>query len=88
MMWQNGIMAVLTLYARAYCHLCEELAQALFRLRDRYGFELRVIDIEKDPALEARYGGHVPVLCAEDGDELCHYALDEARVRAYLERCR
>ena len=33
------------------------------------------IDVDADPALEARWGTLVPVLLA-DGQELCHYRLD------------
>lgn len=46
-------------------------------------FEVDVIDIEADPALEAKYGERVPVLEA-DGRELCHYFLDVPKVREYL----
>jgi hypothetical protein len=41
------------------------------------------IDIDTDPALEALYDELVPVLVL-DGVELCHYRLDEARVRSAL----
>ena len=76
----------LILYARSYCHLCEELADALVSWRARYDFEVRVVDIEDDAELEARYGTLVPVLCTQEGVELCHYRLDDARLRAHLER--
>ena len=75
----------LILYARSYCHLCEELAEALGAWRARHGFDVRIVDIEDDAELEARYGARVPVLCTQEGVELCHYRLDEARLRAYLE---
>ena len=44
---------------------------------------LEWIDIDTDPALEALYDELVPVLVL-DGVELCHYRLDEARVRGAL----
>jgi hypothetical protein len=47
------------------------------------GARVDVIDIDTDPALEARYNEAVPVLMC-DGVELCRYHLDEARVRALL----
>ena len=74
----------LVLYVRSYCHLCEELIAALAPWRERHAFDLRIIDIEDDAVLEMRYGTLVPVLCAPDGSELCHYRLDEARLDAYL----
>jgi Glutaredoxin-like domain (DUF836) len=42
-----------------------------------------VVDIDADPLLVARYDERVPVLVL-DGVELCHYHLDEARVRSAL----
>ena len=47
------------------------------------GFELEVVDVDSDPALEAHYGERVPVL-AGAGRELCHYHLDLAKVNEYL----
>ncbi len=47
------------------------------------GARLDVVDVDSDPTLQARYDELVPVLLC-DGVELCHYHLDEARVRATL----
>ena len=76
-------MRRLTLYSREYCHLCHDMLAALEALRGEFEFELRVLDVDADPALLARYDELVPVLAAGD-DELCHYFLDAAAVRAYL----
>lgn len=73
----------LTLYSRVYCHLCHDMLAALEAMRGEFDFELQVIDVDADPALEARYNELVPVLEA-GGQELCHYFLDVARVRRYL----
>jgi thiol-disulfide isomerase/thioredoxin len=75
--------AHLVLYGRAWCHLCEEMRVALEPLAAAAGARLDVIDVDSDPALQARYDELVPVLVC-DGIELCHYLLDEARVRATL----
>lgn len=75
--------ARLTLYGRAWCHLCDELLAALDPLREEFGVEVEVVDVDEHPELEERYGELVPVLTA-GGDELCHYYLDSAAVRAYL----
>jgi hypothetical protein len=73
----------LTLMSRSYCHLCHDMEVALKPLIDEYGATLEVLDVDADPALEARYDELVPVLL--DGDvELCHYFLDEDKVRACL----
>ena len=46
-------------------------------------FELQIIDVDSDPALEQRYGELVPVLMSAER-ELCHYHLDTAKVNDYL----
>jgi thioredoxin reductase (NADPH) len=60
---------------------------ALEALRGEYSFSVDTFDIDVDPALEAKYNELVPVLVAED-EELCHYFLDEPKVREYLGRFR
>lgn len=75
---------VLTLYGRAYCHLCEDMLSALAPYRERYGFEVAVTDVDRDPALEAEHGEWVPVL--KHGDtRICYYHLDAARLTSYLD---
>ena len=73
----------LTLLVRAYCHLCDEMREAIAPLAAAAGCLLSEIDIDADPALEARWGERVPVLLAGDL-ELCHYRIDRAAVTAYL----
>ena len=75
--------AHLVLYGRAWCHLCEDMRVALEPLAVAAGARLDLVDIDSDPALQARYDELVPVLLC-DGIELCHYHLDEARVCATL----
>ncbi len=79
--------AVLTLYGRGYCHLCEDMAVALRGL----GLAFLERDVDADPALEARFGDLVPVLMLEhEGQqvEVCHYFLDSARLRSLLSAIR
>ena len=75
----------LTVLSREYCHLCEELIAALAQYQGRYSFDIEVVDVDRHPQLEARWGDKVPVLL--DGErELCHYYLDHAAVDARLAR--
>ena len=60
---------------------------ALEALRGEFSFAVEVIDVDADPAIEAKYDELVPVLEA-DGRELCHYFLDVPKVREYLGRFR
>jgi glutaredoxin len=79
----------LTLLTRAYCHLCDEMRATLAPPARSAGAMVVEIDVDADPALEARFGERVPVLLAggtDDGRELCHYTLDRARVSAALAR--
>lgn len=81
-------MIPFTLYSRSWCHLCEDMLAAL-RALETPGrqFEVDVVDVDADPALVARFDELVPVLYgALDEPELCHYFLDEAAVRRYIER--
>lgn len=75
-----------TLYSRSYCHLCQDMLDALMRLQtpDR-PITVDVVDVDADEALVARFDELVPVLFADlEEAELCHYFLDEVRVRAAL----
>jgi hypothetical protein len=83
----NGVPPRLTLYSRAYCHLCDDMLAALEALRGEYSFDVEILDVDADPELEAKYDELVPVLSA-NGTELCHYFLDESKVREYLVRFR
>ncbi|MBU6486929.1 MAG: glutaredoxin family protein [Burkholderiales bacterium] len=74
---------LLTLYSRAWCHLCEEMLTELEPLVRAFGAGVEVVDVDADPALVERYDELVPVLVYE-GVELSRYRLDAERVRAAL----
>jgi hypothetical protein len=81
------IRPVLTVLSREYCHLCEELITALKQFQGRYAFDIEVIDVDRHPQLEEKWGDKVPVLL--DGDlEICHYYLDIEAVDTRLARMR
>lgn len=73
----------LTLLGRSYCHLCHDMEVALKPLVEEFGAMVRVVDVDADPALEAKYDELVPVLLHGE-TELCHYFLDEPKTREYL----
>lgn len=58
---------------------------ALDTLRGEYVFSVDVINVDMDKIAETKYDELVPVLADEDGQELCHYYLDEPKVRAFLQ---
>jgi hypothetical protein len=84
----NAPRLELTLLTRAYCHLCDEMRDALRPIVSGTGARVMEIDVDSDAALEARFGDLVPVLLhgSVDGVELCHYRLDAARVTDVLAR--
>ena len=55
----------------------------LLPLKKELGFELQVIDVDRDPVLEKQYGTRVPVLVSEKG-EICHYFLDKRALLQYF----
>ncbi|HJW54797.1 MAG TPA: glutaredoxin family protein [Burkholderiaceae bacterium] len=76
------------LYSRTYCHLCEDMLQALQKFSDNYLFTVEVIDVDADETLLAQYDELVPVLSGiKHGEttQLCHYFLDEENVKAFLD---
>lgn len=77
----------LTLYSRTWCHLCDDMLSGLRQLQSGQHFDLTVIDVDSDPALERRFGEWVPVLMHGER-ELCHYHLDSAAITEYLRKIR
>ena len=75
-------MAVLHVYSRRGCHLCEVLIEELVPLlRDRLRLEVRDIDSRED--WRERYDSRVPVV-EFDGRLVCQYALDRDAVEAVI----
>jgi hypothetical protein len=73
----------LTLYTRIGCPLCEEMEDGVRVLLDGTGHALTPVDVDADPALQARHGRDVPLLF-HGGMEICRHRLDPAAVRAWL----
>ena len=74
----------LTLMFREYCSLCHKMREALEPYQETYGFELDIVDVDEDPLLEEQYNELVPVLL-DGGTEICHWFLDEAKLRSHFE---
>ena len=82
-------MAVLTLLSRAYCHLCDEMRDAVHPVAQRHGAAIVEVDVDAYPDLEAVYGERVPLLTLgppADGIVLCQYRFDAAAVQSALAR--
>ncbi len=61
---------VVTLYARAGCHLCELAEKPTLRaVAATRGATFRAMDIDTDADLTARYGQRIPVVTATVGGQ-------------------
>ena len=67
--------AVLKLFIRSGCHLCDDMLEGLKEYQKEYHFTLEVIDILGKPHLEDEFGQRIPVLM-QDKDVICEYFLD------------
>lgn len=77
-------MSEIVVYSRPDCHLCAEAMTRLRTLQAELGFDLRELDIDRNPELQRAYFERIPVI-ALDGEELFDYFLDEPALRERLE---
>lgn len=61
-------------YSRHDCCLCDEALQQIEAARGSASFDLRVVDVDGDPALAEKYGHEVPVV-EIDGRKAFKYRL-------------
>lgn len=68
------------IFSRSYCHLCDELRDALSHVMLGTDFMIETLDVDDEPILLARYDELVPVLGIRLPDcsirYVCHYVLD------------
>ena len=79
--------AVITLYGRPGCHLCDEARTLIDDLASDLDLELREIDIESDDGLLADYLERIPVV-EVDGREISELDLDPDDLRDALHTVR
>ena len=73
----------LELYTRPGCHLGNDLRALCERLAGEIAFELTEVNIEGDPAVQARYEREVPILFVE-GRLVVRYRTSERELRRIL----
>jgi glutaredoxin len=78
-------MAVLTLYGKPGCHLCEEARDAVRAACAGRDVQLVEVDITLDPAVERDFRERIPVL-ALDGEELFEFFVDQDALKERLDR--
>jgi hypothetical protein len=75
----------LDLLSRSYCHLCDLMLEAVRAHPGGAQADIRIVDVDADPALEARFDEQVPVLM--HGDEvICWGRFDAAAFAAFVAR--
>lgn len=75
----------IVLYTREHCSLCVEAALVLRKVASETGHAVWEEDVDRDPALAAKYGDRVPVGVL-GGEELFEFKVDVERLRAWLSR--
>jgi len=60
------------IYSRPGCHLCDEAKAVVDNVAKRRPLEVRVVNIETDPRLEARYGHDIPVVFINGAEAFRH----------------
>ncbi|MGE0543456.1 MAG: glutaredoxin family protein [Dehalococcoidia bacterium] len=78
-------LQILTLYSRSDCHLCEQAHAIVMSLLDTFGYEVRVVDIDRDAALVERYGVSIPVVSL-DGEDVLAWPFTRAMAYAVLQQ--
>jgi glutaredoxin len=74
-----------TLYSAAGCSLCERALEIVREAQAELGFGLEVVAIDGDPALEAAYREHLPVV-EIDGERAFTYFVEPNALRERLAR--
>jgi Glutaredoxin-like domain (DUF836) len=80
---QTDALSKWQVLSRPDCSLCDEMLQELVALLGDRAAQIQLLDISGDAELERKYGQRIPVLLI-DGEFVCAYRLDRARLAAYL----
>jgi glutaredoxin len=76
-------MTRVTLYTARGCGLCERALEVVRQVQGGTGFELDVVSVDGNPALEARYREHLPVI-EIDGERAFTHFVEPDALRARL----
>ncbi|WP_198264675.1 glutaredoxin family protein [sulfur-oxidizing endosymbiont of Gigantopelta aegis] len=64
-------------FYRIGCHLCDDMYLLLQPYESSHNISIEMINVDKDPELQKRYGILIPVLCDAEENEICHYFFDK-----------
>jgi len=71
------------IYSRPGCHLCDEAKAVIEPFTRRYRIDLRVTDVDSDPALRQAYGSEIPVVMI-NGKEAFRHRVDSESLERKL----
>jgi glutaredoxin len=70
-------------YTAEGCALCGRALEVVRGVQEELAFDLKLVDIDGDPTLEARYREHLPVV-EVDGERAFTYFVDADALRRRL----
>ena len=79
--------ALVEVYSRSGCHLCEKVIDQLSPLTESLNFELKEILIDGNSDLEKEFGELIPVTKI-NGHHVDHFSIDLPKFKISLEKYR
>ena len=77
-------MALITIYSKPDCHLCDRAKEVIERCRAKVEFAIEVVDISQNPELLERYHDDIPVILL-DGNEIARHFVRERKLLELLQ---
>ena len=78
-------MAIVTVYSRSGCHLCEVALAEIEKFKNEFKFNVEKILIDGDIELEKKYGEEVPVILI-NGKPHDFFRVDPERFRKAMKK--
>ena len=78
-------IAIVTIYSRPGCHLCDDAKANILSARDELDFDIEEVDIDSDPVLREQYGYDIPVVLI-NGIKVFKHRVDTGEFRRKLLR--
>ncbi len=83
--WLTMSEAVVRMYSRRTCGLCDEARETILTVRARRSFEFEEVFVDGDESLERSYGLRVPVV-EVNGAEMFEFAVEPAALEQMVVR--
>jgi glutaredoxin len=77
-------VALITIYSKPDCHLCDRAKEVIDRCRSKVEFVVEVVDISQNPELLQRYRHDIPVILL-DGNEIARHFVRERKLLELLQ---